>query len=113
MSQCLFGHHCSVALDGCVSLGNYIHLVMNIIPSCCAKSGNLWQVELVERKDRPWQLGRPMYEEMGKTVGLLLRLTAPIWFTGQQVILDSGFCVLNAIIELRKKCVFGAALIKK
>jgi hypothetical protein len=40
-------------------------------------------------------------------------MTEPIWYTGKQVVMDSGFCVLKAITELRKKGVFGAALIKK
>jgi hypothetical protein len=42
-------------------------------------------------------------DEKGKTVGLLLRLTRSIWNTGRLVILDSGFCVLKGIIELKKK----------
>ena len=29
------------------------------------------------------------------------------------VIVDSGFCVTNVLVELQKKGVFGAALIKK
>jgi Transposase IS4 len=46
-------------------------------------------------------------------VGLLQRLTRPLWHTGKVVVLDSGFCVLMALIELRKRGVFAAALIKK
>ena len=37
----------------------------------------------------------------------------PIYHKGFVVILDSGFCVLKGIIELRKKGVFASALIKK
>jgi len=50
---------------------------------------------------------------MGKTVGLLLRLCKPIYSRGFVVVLDSGFCVLKGIVELRKKGVFAAAVIKK
>ena len=50
---------------------------------------------------------------MGKTVGLLLRLTKSIWHSSRLVILDSGFCVLKGIIELRRRGVFASALIKK
>ena len=50
---------------------------------------------------------------MGSTVGLLLRMLTPIFHKGYVVILDSGFCVLKGIIELRKKGVFASALIKK
>ena len=49
---------------------------------------------------------------MGKTVGLLLRLTRLLWSTSKIVVLDSGFCVLRGIVELRKKGVFASALIK-
>ena len=50
---------------------------------------------------------------MGPTVGLLLHTLAPIFHLGFMVILNLGFCVLNAIVELRKKGVFASALIKK
>ena len=50
---------------------------------------------------------------MGKTVVLLLRLTKPLWHTANLVILNSGFCVLKGIVELRKKGVFSSALIKQ
>ena len=36
-----------------------------------------------------------------------------VFHLGFMVILDSGFCVLNAIVELCKKGVFASALIKK
>ena len=49
----------------------------------------------------------------GKTCGLLLRLCVSLYCTGKVVILDSGFCVLQAIVELRKKGVYAAAVIKK
>ena len=50
---------------------------------------------------------------MGPTISLLLHMLAPIFNLGFMVILDSGFCVLKAIIELRKEGVFASALIKK
>ena len=37
----------------------------------------------------------------------------PIHTSGCCVILDSGFCVLKGLIELRKRGVFASALIKK
>lgn len=36
-----------------------------------------------------------------------------IHHTGRVVTLDSGFCVLEAIIRLKKKGVFSSALVKK
>jgi hypothetical protein len=50
----------------------------------------------------------------GRTVGLLLRLCAGIASRGMVVLLDSGFCVLQGLVELKKIGVFAsAAVIKK
>ena len=73
----------------------------------------LWALELCEGKDHPTQLNNKEFDELGKTIGTLLCLTKPVWGSGKIFILDSGFCVLKAIIELKKKGVFVAALIKK
>ena len=72
----------------------------------------MWGIDLVEGKDRPRALGQQQFDDMGSTVGLLLRMLTPIFHKGYVIILDSGFCVLKGIIELRKK-VFASALIKK
>ena len=87
--------------------GNEYHSV------CCCTSGIMWGTEMVEGKDHPQQLGRPEHDNLGSTIGLLLRILTPIFFKGFIVILDSGFCILKGIIELRKKGVFASALIKK
>ncbi|KAL7578819.1 hypothetical protein ACA910_016040 [Epithemia clementina (nom. ined.)] len=87
--------------------GNEYHTV------CCCTSGIMWGIELVEGRDRPRNLGAQEYDDLGSTVGLLLRMLTPIFYKGLLVILDSGFCVLKGIIELRKKGVFASALIKK
>ena len=50
--------------------------------------------------------------DLGKTVGLLLRLKKPLWHTAKLVILDSGLCVLKGIVNFQKKGVFASALIK-
>lgn len=86
--------------------GNEYHTI------CCAKSGVMWALEIVEGKDAPPQV-EPEHNDKGKTVGLLLRLTRQLYGTGKVVILDSGFCVLQGIIELAKHGVFASALIKK
>ena len=52
------------------------------------------------------------FDEKGKTAALLLRLCKPIFATGKVVILDSGFCVLAAIISLTQFGVFASAMIK-
>ena len=86
--------------------GNEYHTV------CCSMSGILWQMELIEGKDSPSEI-IPKFHNEGKTVGLLLRVLEPIFAKGMTVILDSGFCVLKGIIELKKRGVFASALIKK
>ena len=71
----------------------------------------MWGIGLVEGNDRPPQLGIQQYNNLA--VGLLLCMLSPIYHKGFVVILNSGFCVLKGIIELRKKGVFASALIKK
>ncbi len=70
-------------------------------------------IELVEGKDEPPQV-RKEFERSGKTGGLLLlRMLQAYHHTGQYVVLDLGFCVLKAIVDLQKVGVYSAALIKK
>ena len=85
--------------------GNEYHTV------CCSLSGILWQMELVEGKDSPSEI-IPKCNNQGKTVGLLLPVLEPIFTRGSVVILDSGFCVLMGIVELKKRGVYASALIK-
>ena len=87
--------------------GNEYHTI------CCGLSGILYSLELVEGKDRPAELGAEEYSNLGATVGLMLRVCKPLWFSGKVVIMDSGFCVLQGIVELKKKGVYATALIKK
>ena len=54
-----------------------------------------------------------MFNNEGKTVGLLLCVLEPIFVKGMVVILDSGFCVLRGFIELQKWNVYASTLIKK
>ena len=86
--------------------GNEYHTV------CCSISGILYQMELVEGKDAPSQV-IPKYNNLGQTVGLLLHVLEPLFGKGHIVILDSGFCVLKGIVELKKRGVYASTLIKK
>jgi hypothetical protein len=88
-------------------MGNEYHTI------CCGLSGIMYGLELVEGKDHPNQMPAPAHNNLGATCALFLHLTKTIWSTGKVVILDSGFCVLKAIIELKKKGVYASALIKK
>ena len=60
-------------------------------------------------------MGRPEFETSPnmKMVGLMLTLMSVQWSTGMSVIMDSGFCVLKGPLEMRKRGVYGSALIKK
>ena len=81
---------------------------------CCGLSGVMVAIELVEGKDRPRELGQPEYKNLGgKTIGLLLRLLKNYFGSARYVVLDSGFCVLKALVELKRRGVFACALIKK
>ena len=89
--------------------GNEYHSV------CCFMSGIMWGMELVEGKDAPHaaEHPKPKHNNLGNTVGLLLRILAPIFGRGSIVVLDSSFCVLKGIVELKKRGVYASALIKK
>ena len=78
---------------------------------CCCMSGILFGLEILEGKDHPSQI--PADPKTKKTSGLLLRLFWSLYSSGKVVVLDSGFCVLQALINLRKVGVFAGALIKK
>ena len=43
----------------------------------------------------------------------MLRMLKPIFGTAKVIILDSGFCVLRALIELRKNGIYASAVVKK
>ena len=84
--------------------GNEWHVI------CCALCCIVFDVQLREGKDAPKELVHLIQKG---TTGLLLRLTKALHYIGKVVVLDSGFCVLEAIIALKKIGVFTAAVIKK
>ena len=40
------------------------------------------------------------YSEIGRKVGLVLRMCETLYGTGKAVMMDSGFCVARGIVEL-------------
>ena len=80
---------------------------------CCNLTSIMWRAQTVEGKDRPTQLDKKQWEELGKTVGLILLMCEPIFSTGKCVLLDSGFCVSKGITALLEFGVYYAAHIKK
>ena len=81
--------------------------------NCCALTSIMWRAQIVGSKDRPTELGKKKWEELGKTVGLMLRMCEPIFSTGKCVVLDSGFCVSKGITALLEFGVYADALIRK
>ena len=65
-------------------------------------------LKVLSGKDKPKELPAE-----GGTTGLLLRLLKSLFGTRKIVVLDSGFCVLQALIALKQVGVFAAAVIKK
>ena len=80
--------------------------------ACCELSGAMFSMEMVEGKDHPPQI-KERFSELGKTTGLLMRMLECYCATSRYVILDSGFCVLKALVELKKVGMFACAVIKK
>ena len=64
----------------------------------------MYSIELVQGKDAPMKelKNTKLYEDKGKTAGLLLQLCQGIFSTGKVIILDSGFYVLQGLVELKK-----------
>ena len=83
----------------------------------CGVSGIMFGIELVEGKDEPKERPEKEFNQIEgrktKMVGLLLRMTKPLWNSGKVVVLDSGFCVLKGLMRLLKRGVYALAVIKK
>ena len=62
----------------------------------------MFDIELVDGKDHLGGVSTDKYDKIVKTVGLLVRLCHRIYSTNKDLIFDSGFCVFQWIIELRK-----------
>ena len=77
----------------------------------CGLSNIIWQVDLHEGNNCKAHLGKKEFDNLGSTIGTLLHLSKPVHGTGKIFILDSGFCVLQGLVKLRR-C-FAYALIKK
>ena len=60
-------------------------------------------------------MSRPEFETciQMKTVGIILRLTRSLSNISKAVIMDSGFCVLKGVFEMKTRGIYGSALIKK
>ena len=64
----------------------------------------IFYLEIMEGKDAPKELAGLLAK---RTTGLLLRLTKALHHTGKVVVLDSGFCVLSALVDKKVGGLFG------
>ena len=80
---------------------------------CCALTSILWKAQIVEFKDITTQLGPKKWEDLGKTVGLMLRMREPILSTCKCVVVGSGFFVSKVVTSLLEFGVYAAVLAKK
>ena len=76
----------------------------------CGQSRIVFGAELMQGKYKPKEI--KSQKEKG-TSGLFLRLTNAMHNTGNIVVLDSGFCVLKALLDLKKVGVYATAVIRK
>ena len=65
----------------------------------------------MECKYCPQHVGQKWYNELGKTVSLMLIMCRYIFGSGEVVVLDSLFCVAKGITELEAKGVHVASLV--
>ena len=72
----------------------------------------MFLMKMVKGKDHPPQVAEK-WSKLGRTTGLLMRMLQSYFTMGRYVILKSGFCVLKALIELKKVGLFACAVIKK
>ena len=51
--------------------------------------------------------------KFGKRGGLALRMARPFYSSGTVVVMDSAFCVVAALLEMQRRGVFAAAVVRK
>ena len=72
-----------------------------------------WQVGFHKGKDQLARLGPKECNEKGNTCRTLFWLMKRVHRAGKVFVLDSTFCVLKVIVELKKCGVFVHAVVKK
>ena len=66
----------------------------------CVLSKIMWFVEKLEGRYCPRERGRPEFDDIGNTVGTMLRCTLPLWNCTKVITMDTGFCFTNGLVEL-------------
>ena len=67
----------------------------------CALISILFRALIVKGKDRPKELGQKNYSELGRTVGLMLRMCKTLYGTVRAAVMDSGFCVSRVPTQIK------------
>ena len=92
-------------------LGNEYHTT-----ACCLTKIIFW-IELVEGKDTPKEgenTKAEFEEEFGsKVAALVVRMSQPLWGSGQAIIMDSGFGYIPSVVQLQNKGLYSTTVIKK
>ena len=65
----------------------------------CALLVIVFVLEIVCDKDHPKELSNPKYEDLSKTVGLLLWMVLSVFNTRRYIVLDSGFFFLKGLLS--------------
>ena len=91
--------------------GNELQKVCYLV--CYDITSILRRAQIVEGKCRRTKLGPNKWEDLGKTVELMLQMCEPIFSTEKCIVLDSGFCVSKGITYLLEFGFYAAELIKK
>ena len=82
---------------------------------CCSERVIVYSWDIVKGTYHKIPVGRPESETSYnmKTIGFMIRLTRDLWITGKEVIMDSSLCILEGLLEMRNRGVYGSPLIKK
>ena len=67
--------------------GNERHTIFCVLMSI------LWRAQIVEGEYLPSQRGEKQHQELGNTVGLMLRICKPIFGSGKAVVFENWFFV--------------------
>ena len=64
----------------------------------------------MEGKYQPILMGKKDFEEKGVTSGLMVGMKKPLWGAGEVLIMYRSFCVLEVLISMVDKGLFGVCV---
>ena len=73
----------------------------------------MWRAHIVEGKDILAQLVPKLHSDLGRTIGIMLWMCKPLFYTLKAVVVDSGFFVSKLIVTLALKGVYVRVIINK